>query len=90
MDRVGNRYFVLITAIQWLPMITLVFESGRIFEAENWAREGWFIPWQNLAQFVAPDFFGNPATLNYWGVWNYGEFIGYIGAIPLLFGLLRC
>ena len=84
----GIGIFVLITAIQWLPMITLVFESGRIFEAENWAREGWFIPWQNLAQFVAPDFFGNPATLNYWGVWNYGEFIGYIGAIPLLFAFL--
>lgn len=81
----GIGIFILVAAIQWLPMITLVFESVRIFEAENWAREGWFIPWQNLAQFVAPDFFGNPATLNYWGIWNYGEFIGYIGAVPLLF-----
>ena len=84
----GIGIFILVAAIQWLPMITLVFESGRIFEAENWVREGWFIPWQNLAQFVAPDFFGNPATLNYWGVWNYGEFIGYIGAVPLLFAFL--
>ena len=38
-------------------------------------------------QFFAPDFFGNPTTLNYWGVWNYGELVGYIGIIPLLFAL---
>jgi len=34
-----------------------------------------------------PDFFGNPATLNYWGVWNYGELAGYIGIVPLFFAL---
>jgi hypothetical protein len=45
---------------------------------------GWFIPWQNLIQFVAPDFFGNPATLNYYGIWNYAEFIGYVGILPLI------
>jgi len=43
-----------------------------------------FLPFQNLIQFVTPDFFGNPATLNYWGVWNYAEFVGYIGIIPLV------
>jgi hypothetical protein len=48
---------------------------------------GWYIPWQNFTQFIAPDFFGNPSTLNYWGVWNYGEFIGYVGFIPLVFAL---
>ena len=64
-----------------------VFESGRIAEGESWLRDGWFIPWQNLAQFFAPDFFGNPTTLNYWGVWNYGELVGYIGIVPLLFSL---
>ena len=47
----------------------------------------WFLPWQNLVQFIAPDFFGNPATLNYFGVWNYGEFIGYVGIVPLIFVL---
>lgn len=31
--------------------------------------------------------FGNPATLNYWGEWNYAEFIGYIGIIPLIMSL---
>ena len=84
---IGVSIFVLVTSVQWLPMMKLVFESGRIIEGEGWLREGWFLPWQHLVQFLAPDFFGNPATLNYWGAWNYGELIGYIGIIPLLFAL---
>lgn len=73
----------LITSIQWWPMLTL-FSQG--LRATGVTPE-WFLPWQNLAQFVAPDFFGNPATLNYFGIWNYGEFVGYVGIVPLLFAL---
>lgn len=68
-----------------IPIIKLTLESSRISQNLLWQMEGWFLPWQHLVQFFVPDFFGNPATLNYWGVWNYGEFIGYIGIIPMLF-----
>ena len=54
---------------------------------QSWLNPGWFIPWQNLVQFIIPDFFGNPATLNYWGIWNYGEFIGYVGIVSIIFAL---
>lgn len=77
----------LVTAVQWVPLTRLVVESTRVEAMENWKSAGWFLPWQNLVQFIAPDFFGNPATLNYWGIWNYGEFIGYVGIIPLIFAL---
>ncbi|MCX6794202.1 MAG: YfhO family protein [Candidatus Gottesmanbacteria bacterium] len=77
----------VISSIQWIPVIRLISHSSRITDAAAWLKEGWFLPWQHLAQFVAPDFFGNPATLNYWGVWNYGEFIGYIGILPLLLSI---
>jgi len=53
----------------------------------SWRQPGWFIPWQNGLQFIAPDFFGNPATGNYYGEWNYGEFIGYIGIFPLILAI---
>ncbi len=79
--------FLLITAIQWIPTLQLVLSSARSLDQINWQKEGWFIPWQNLIQFIAPDFFGNPTTLNYWGVWNYGEFIGYIGILPLIMAI---
>lgn len=77
---------LIITSVQWLPFIRSLMESGRV-AAEGWKQAGWFLPWQHLAQFIAPDFFGNPATMNYWGVWNYGEFIGFIGVIPLILAL---
>ncbi len=77
-------FFILFSAIQWIPTMQLILLSARNIDL-NWQGEGWFIPWQHLVQFLVPDFFGNPATLNYWGVWNYGELIGYIGVVPLIF-----
>ncbi len=79
--------FVLLTAIQWIPTLQFILSSARNVDQVSTSIEGWFIPWQNLVQFIAPDFFGNPATLNYWGIWNYGEFIGYVGIFPLILAL---
>ncbi len=75
---------LIITAIQWLPTIKFILLSARNLDLVGWSVEGWFIPWQNLIQFIAPDFFGNPSTLNYYGIWNYAEFIGYVGILPLI------
>ena len=78
--------FLLITSIQWLPTLNLIDLSSRAIDQMNWQnKEGWFIPWQHLIQFIAPDFFGNPTTLNYWGTWNYAELIGYVGIFSLCF-----
>ncbi len=79
--------FTLITSIQWFPAIQLITHSARDVDQGNFQKAGWFIPWQNLVQFIAPDFFGNPATNNYYGIWNYGEFIGYIGIIPIFLSI---
>ncbi len=81
-----SSLFLILTSVQWLPTLNFISESARGID-QNWLKEGWFIPWQHLVQFVAPDFFGNPATLNYWGVWNYAEFVGYIGIFPLLLAI---
>lgn len=78
---------VLISAAQWLPMFQLIANSSRSINSKLWLQEGWFIPYQHLTQFIAPDFFGNPTTLNYWGVWNYGELVGYVGIAGLLLSL---
>jgi len=78
--------FLVLTSIQWLPTLNLIDLSSRAVDQMNWqSKEGWFIPWQNLIQFMAPDFFGNPATLNYWGTWNYAELVGYVGIFSLCF-----
>jgi hypothetical protein len=82
-----NFCFLLLTFIQWYPTLQFILSSARDIDQVNWQQEGWFIPWQHLVQFIAPDFFGNPTTLNYWGVWNYAEFVGYVGIFPLLTAL---
>lgn len=79
-----NTLFLILTFIQWLPTLKFILLSARSVDIENFNTPGWFIPWQNIIQLIAPDFFGNPTTLNYWGVWNYGEFSSYIGIFPLI------
>ncbi len=76
-----------ITSIQWIPFVQFLTVSSRLTDASAWLKDGWFLPWQHLVGFIAPDFFGNPATLNYFGVWNYGELTGYIGMLPVIFAL---
>lgn len=76
--------FILTTPL-WISALNLILFSGREVDQSLWQKEGWFIPWQNAVQFLSPDFFGNPTTLNYWGVFNYAEFVGYIGILPLIF-----
>lgn len=83
-------FFVVISTLQWLPTLKFILLSARSLDVVSWQTEGWFIPWQNIIQFVVPDFFGNPSTLNYYGIWNYAEFIGYVGIIPLILSIFAC
>lgn len=70
--------------VQFIPILQFISLSARDVDVVPWVTPGWFLPWQHLAQFLSPDFFGNPTTLNYFGVWNYAELVGYIGIFPLL------
>lgn len=86
--------FILLSMLSILILSPLIFSqfqfigySARDLISKNWQQLGWFIPFANFVQFFAPDFWGNPATGNYFGVWNYGEFVGYVGIIPLIFSL---
>lgn len=80
--------FSIITSNQWIPTLQFILFSARSTDRlDYWTADGWFFPWQHLIQFISPDFFGNPTTLNYWGAWNYGELVGYIGVIPLIFSI---
>jgi len=82
-----NSLFLILTSLQWFPTLQFISESARSIDQPDWQKEGWFIPWQHLIQFIAPDFFGNPTTLNYWGTWNYGELVGYVGILPLIMAI---
>lgn len=82
---VGLALAIILTSVQWLPTASFLKEAVRSVGNLDWQNPGWFLPWQHLVQFLPPDYFGNPATLNYFGVWNYGELVGFVGVLPLFF-----
>lgn len=74
---------LVITAMQWIPTLQFIGLSNRFIDQNDYTKPGWFIPVAHLVQLLAPDFFGNPATGNYWGTWNYGELVSYVGIVSL-------
>src|SRR3989344_5732782 len=78
-----------ISAIQLLPSAELYFNSAR---ASITLRETLFqflLPIESLLTLLAPDFFGHPATWNFFrgGVAQYYEGILFVGITPLIFAL---
>lgn len=81
----------VITGVFILCFAFLIIPAGYSFlssirPVENYiSRENYgFFPPLHIITFLAPDFFGNPATGNWWGKgFNYQEQIGYFGLLPL-------
>lgn len=77
---------LFLSAVQLLPMAELLFHSARsIYSPQSLFQL--LIPPFHLATAFAPDFFGNPATRNYWLSGTYIERVSYIGVIPLFFAI---
>lgn len=77
----------MIGAIQLVSSIEAFFSSGRLSDVK-YLFEGQLLPIQHLITFLVPDFFGNPATYNYWGSGFYHERMIFVGIIPLILILL--
>src|SRR3989338_1231743 len=75
---------ILISAVQLIPMLELIFQSARAPYSIS-AFLNLLIPSFHAIALFVPDFFGNPATRNYWLNGTYIERVMYIGIIPLIF-----
>ncbi len=75
-----------ISAIQALPGYELMSLSQRVGEVIplEWA----FLSWEQVITFLAPDFFGNHATGNYWGPKNYTSVVGFVGVVSIILAFL--
>ncbi len=80
-------FSLILAAIQLGPSLELYFFSAR--EGANTAKlfAEHIFPWRNLITILAPDFFGNPVTGNFWG-WDYHNSLTYVGIVALVFALL--
>lgn len=72
------------SSIQLIPTFELFSQSARSnFSAD--AIKNMLIPLYHTVTAFVPDFFGNPATRNYWLNGTYIERVTYIGVLPLIF-----
>lgn len=81
-----------LSTVQLLPTYELLNLSVRFDDGMIAGYNYGLLPAQNLVTMVAPDFFGNPSTANFWGFYNYHETIAYagiFGLLALIFGLLN-
>jgi hypothetical protein len=76
----------LLSSIVTIPGSELILNSQRKYE--TLAHDLIYFPWQNLITFLAPDYFGNPATGNYFGAGNYAINSGYSGIVVLGLALI--
>jgi len=80
-------FSLCLSAIQILPTLSFYKQSPVSLEFAKQVFDEFLIPYQNLVTFLAPDFFGHPATGNFWSR-NYGDFNPYIGVIPLVLAVI--
>lgn len=75
-----------LAAFQVLPGAELLSLSQRGVEPHpyNWA----FLPWVKTITFLAPDYFGNHATQNYWGPQDYTSNTGFVGVVAFVLASL--
>lgn len=75
---------LFLTAVQLLPTFELLQYSARTSYTFDQLSER-LIPLVNLITVFVPDFFGNPASRNYWLPGTYIERASYIGILPMVF-----
>lgn len=86
---------ILLAAVQLLPGWELWQLSLRSGDPTAAAFNYGLNPLKNLVLFFAPDFYGNPATANFWGWGAYNESASYVSiaglflAVIALFGSLE-
>lgn len=75
-----------LVTFQILPSAELLGLSQREVEPlpYDWA----FLPWEKIITFLAPDYFGNHATGNYWGPQDYTSNTGFVSVIGILLALI--
>lgn len=78
---------LLLASIALLPFVETILNSSRAVGYEATGAIDFLMSPQRLVGFLVPDFFGNPATANFWGEISYTEFAIYAGVMPFIFAL---
>lgn len=77
----------MISAIHLMPGFESFIYSARGTTDAKFVFDIYLMPLSHLVTFLAPDFFGNPASQNYFGTGNFHEKVLFLGIVPLVFGI---
>ncbi|HSD98846.1 MAG TPA: YfhO family protein, partial [Patescibacteria group bacterium] len=78
----------LIAAVHFVPNIESYLYSARGTTDAKFLFDTYLVPPWHLITYIAPDFFGNPGTYNYFDNGFYYEKIVTIGVVGLFLGLI--
>jgi len=70
---------ILLAAVQLFPGVELIQNSIRKVDLLVNSSHASYLPLKHLATLLAPDYFGNPATYNYFGKGFYDNFYFFVG-----------
>jgi hypothetical protein len=73
-----------LAALLLIPGYELLTLSQRTGEGVSGGESVAFLPYSQIINLLAPDFFGNPTTGNYWGQGNYTNVAVYAGVITFV------
>lgn len=77
-----------LSAITLLPGLESLSLSIKALDEAATQNSVLYFPWQNLITGFVPDYFGNPATNNYYGIGYYESLVFYTSIVALSLALL--
>jgi len=77
-----------LSAIQLVPTLELYMHANMTNSASQFIFDRFLLPIQHFISLFIPNYFGNPATYNFWEKGDYVETILYVGMIPIFFVII--
>lgn len=80
-----------LAAVQLLPTLQLIQRSGRLSQGGYAFATRFSLPWGQIVTLFAPEWFGEPTHIGYWGSENFEELTAYpsiFASLALILALL--
>jgi len=75
---------VLLGSVHLIPSMEAYAQSTRVSTDVKYIFDAYLLPFHQLVTLFAPDYFGNPATYNYFGKGFYHERLMFLGTVPFI------
>lgn len=74
-----------LSAFQLIPTFELYMNANMTTRSSQFIFDRFLLPFEHYLSLFIPNYFGNPATYNFWEKGDYVETMLYVGMIPFFF-----